>query len=89
MQVVKILNNITWNECAAFEHSSTVSNPDTVVFIEERDPDEGNDDDAEQRNILNHKAPTPPPSRARSRYTVADVPVEVLLLCLACQCLLK
>jgi hypothetical protein len=76
-QVVKILNNVTWNECAAFEHSMKVTNPDTVVFVEERDPDVDDNNDAEQYNSLNRKAGATPPSEARSRYSVSDAPIEV------------
>lgn len=76
VQVVKLLNNITWNECAAFEHTIKVTNTDTVVFVEERDPDADHSDDAEQYNSLNRKATPRPPSEARSRYSVVDVPIE-------------
>lgn len=77
VQVVKVVNNITWNECACFEHSTKVTGPDTVVFVEERDPDATHDDDAEQYNSLNYRPASTAPSEARSRYSVADVPIEV------------
>jgi hypothetical protein len=78
VQVVRVLNNITWNECAAFEHTKKVTNPDTVVFVEERDLDSS--DDAEQHNSLNHKPAAAAPSEIRSRFSVADVPIEVCIL---------
>ena len=84
VQVVKIVNNLTWNECASFEHSTKVTNTDTVVFVEERDLDADNSDDAEQYNTLNRKAASTAPSEARSRYSVADVPVEVCFLWCIC-----
>lgn len=73
-----MLNHITWNECAAFEHAGRVTSDTTVMFTEVRDDSAG---DAEQlpHDANAASAAEPNAAAARWRYEVQEAPVEVRL----------
>eukprot|EP00892_Ulva_mutabilis_P008080 jgi/Ulvmu1/5644/UM231_0007.1 len=72
---VRILNHITWRECAAFEHTAEVTSEATVTFTEVRDDSAA---DAEQfPGAANGADGAADAGSARWRYKVQDVPVTV------------
>lgn len=76
--MVRVLNHITWNESAAFEHAGRVTSDTTVMFTEVRDDSAA---DAEQLPDAANAASAAEPdaTAARWRYEVQEAPVEVRL----------
>lgn len=76
MQAVRVLNHITWNESAAFEHTTSVSADAAVIFAEVRDDSAT---DAEQlphaANAADNGADADA-AASRWRYEVQETSVE-------------
>jgi GTP cyclohydrolase III len=78
VQVVRVLNNITWKPIAELEHAAKITDDATVAFEEVTDDTVDPSDAAEQCSAALN-APGSTATAARRKYTICNMPVEVRL----------